>query len=245
LIALHYVNEQGEWEYYGTPVGRQETVRLSDGSYVGLNTDTRVRVRMRAEERRIVVTRGEAMFEVAHDKARPFIVHVGGARVRAVGTAFAVRLHPDDRVDVTVTEGVVGIQHLSPLQRVLQGLNLSEPAADAMLVRAVRFVTDDLGRISTRTPAPEEVAARLSWRLGNVALLDITLAEAALEFNRYNTSPRLVLADPTIAGLRIGGVFRTTGVDSFIRSLQLMGVAVTRRSDASGVETVYLRKSGE
>lgn len=91
---------------YDTNLGEIRQVPLSDGSLVAINTQSAVEVSMHQNAREVTLTRGEAWFNVAHDKTRPFIVSAGRIRVRAVGTAFSVRRH-DDGADVQVTEGVV------------------------------------------------------------------------------------------------------------------------------------------
>lgn len=242
VFSLHHALTQQDWDYYATPVGAHERVGLQDGSVLELNTDTDVKVRFTRGERQVVVTRGEASFDVEHDPTRPFCVYVSNARVQAVGTAFSVRLHANQRIDLTVTEGVVGVERVSPLERVLRGTTWSKPSADPTLVRAVRVVTDVGGKFSTSTPSREELAARQSWRTGKVALFGTPLAEAVEEFNRYNKSPRLVLADPAIAAFSAGGLFDTTDVEAFVSSLKQSGIGITRHTDASGVETVSLHQ---
>ena len=71
--------------------GGQELVRLDDGSRVSLNTDSRIAILYSDGERRVRLDRGEAMFEVARNPARPFVVIAGNKSVTAIGTSFIVR----------------------------------------------------------------------------------------------------------------------------------------------------------
>jgi transmembrane sensor len=175
-----------------TPVGGQQVVLLDDGTRVSLNTDSRIAVLFADGERRVRLERGEALFEVAHDAARPFIVEAGDQRVRALGTVFLVRRDGEARTEVTLLEGrvdVSGAQErriaiLSPGQRVTvaatAGARLDRPAIDTVV----------------------------AWRRGEVVFEDTALADAVAELNRYSRT-HLVLADLALAPLRISGVFST------------------------------------
>ena len=84
-------------ERHTTAIGEQVTVRLDDGSKIQLNTDSELSVRFSKAERRLVLERGQAFFDVAHDPARPFVVDAGKASVRALGTRFDVRRGDGER----------------------------------------------------------------------------------------------------------------------------------------------------
>jgi transmembrane sensor len=116
-----------------TKIGGLHTLDLPDGSVVHLNTDSRVEVQFTRAQRRVRLARGEAHFTVAKNSARPFVVMAGDIEMRAVGTAFNVRLHPST-VEVLVTEGAVEVaapearseEHGAPRQA--RGLELAETA---------------------------------------------------------------------------------------------------------------------
>ena len=99
--------------YYATSAGGYERVVLADGSVVELNANSEVRVDLWPSERRVALVQGEAHFTVAHDTSRPFIVSAHGVAVRAVGTAFNVRLGSAS-VEVLVTEGKVSVSDVGP-----------------------------------------------------------------------------------------------------------------------------------
>ena len=98
---------------YVTGVGEQEVASLADGSRVALNTDTALEVDYKPGIRQITLEHGEAMFDVAHNAARPFIVAAGDTRVRAVGTSFIVR-RIDGDVQVTLLKGKVAVSTVQP-----------------------------------------------------------------------------------------------------------------------------------
>lgn len=189
---------------YTTQVGAVETVSLSDGSQVTLNTNTSIHVALNENSRGIELKKGEAYFDVAKDPARAFIVTAGRHTITAVGTAFSVRRLGDD-VRVTVMEGKVrldgGTEHES---------SLLAAGATAMATKiAVRV---------TRAPAPQ-IEKALSWRSGYISFDDVPLEQAVAEFNRY-TEKRMVIDDPAIAPLRVGGNFRIGNTQAFLWMLQ-------------------------
>lgn len=191
-----------------TRLGERRMVSLEDGSRIELNTDSRVKVAYTEGERRIVLTRGEALFDVAKDASRPFIVSVNGAEVRAVGTAFNIRLRADV-VELTVTEGVVAVDGRptapveQPVRRVAQGAG----------------VVIATGAVAEVELEPEVLRRRLAWREGVIELEGETLEQAAAEFNRYNPR-KLVVADAQVAAIRVGGRFGVSEVDRFLTALQ-------------------------
>ncbi len=193
---------------YHTAVGAFQSVPLSDGSRVTLNTNTALRVEVTPAERRVSLEQGEAYFEVAKDASRPFVVNAGDKRIIAVGTQFSVR-RENDEVRVVVTEGKVRVEQSGgtgsarPVTQLSAG-SVARAGGDSVLVR--------------QTPLAE-VEQILSWRSGYLAFDQTTLADAAAEFNRYNRRT-IVIEDPTVAAIRVGGNFRATNVDAFVRLIE-------------------------
>ena len=208
-VGVLGIGAAGGWLLTRKPVeitarGERRTVSLPDGSRVELNTDSRIAIAYSETRRDIVLTRGEALFEVAKDPARPFVVQAGEAQVRAVGTAFNIRMR-EKVVELTVTEGVVAVDEraaAAPRQ-------VSEGKGAVIATGAVAEVNLD----------PEVLRRRLLWRDGVVEFEGDTLEQAATEFNRYNDR-RLVVADPQVASIRVGGRFGTHEVDRFLVALQ-------------------------
>jgi transmembrane sensor len=115
-VSFWWVQTQAGWQTYSTQTGAFERVRLQDGSLIQLNTNSKVRVRFTATLRHVQLSRGEAHFTVAHDAHRPFDVRAADNTVRAIGTAFSVRLRTARQIEVVVTEGrvVVAASESSP-----------------------------------------------------------------------------------------------------------------------------------
>ena len=147
--------------------------------------------------------RGEGRFQVAHDAARPFIVAAADAAVRAVGTAFTVRLREAAQVDVLVSEGKVAIAAAARAA----ARRRSPPATP-------RWCLPD--RVSVSRVEPQLLERRLAWTSGRLEFRGETLAEAVAEFNRYNRR-QIRLADPSLGALRVGGNFKRHGPGEFRR----------------------------
>jgi transmembrane sensor len=231
------------WQVYETEFGGFQRIALADGSTAMLNTDSRIRARMSSGRREIVLDRGEALFTVAHDTSRPFDVTAGDTVVRAVGTAFSVRLTDQKQVDVIVAEGRVAIDPPddsldSKLPQPLALPTLSTLAAgETVSVKAHR-------RLKVQKIADEDVSRKLAWTQGRIWFDRVSLAEAVAEFNRYNRR-QIVIDDPTIAGMHIGGTFEATDLDSFVAALETFGIRVeTTRSKADDPSSEVIRLTG-
>lgn len=196
----------GGAEDHRTAVGRIESFSLHDGSQVMLNTDSEIRVQLGETERRVDLVRGEAFFQVAKDPRHPFVVRVGDKRVIAVGTQFSVRRESND-AEVVVTEGQVRVETDGSAGR----------GPDTLLTPGSIARAGEAG-VLVRRESVAQAGERLSWRTGTLMFRDETLADAVAEFNRYNVR-QIVIADPSVAALKIEGNFRATNVDAFVRLL--------------------------
>ena len=193
---------------YSTPVGGLASVPMADGSKITLNTNSEIELEVTDKERRVSLSRGEAFFNVAKDPGRPFIVTAGNKRIIAVGTQFSVRREADD-IQVIVTEGRVRIERKAALRS-------AEPLANLV---AGDIASADRTKVLVREKPLTDVEQTLSWRTGYVVLRKTPLAEAVAEFNRYNQR-QLVIDDPSLTDITVGGNFRSSNIDGFVRLLQ-------------------------
>jgi transmembrane sensor len=228
-----WLQQGSELQTLATAVGQQRNVTLADGSIVTLNTNTIVETDLRRHTREIYLRKGEAHFQVAHDRARPFLVHAGDAVVRAVGTAFEVRVLTDQHVDVVVNEGSVEVQATAPMPASLSPSTRPRAAA-ATTVRALnageRLSTASRDYAVTPITA-QQLSSELAWREGAIIFDGEPLSDAIAEIERY-TDARIVISDPQIAGLRVGGRFRTGNVQEFFDALQTALPVSIRHTDA-------------
>ena len=191
----------GLYADHATAVGDRKRVTLADGSVVVLNTATAVSVDYSAQERRVVLHDGEALFEVAKDAARPFIVVAGDVEVRAVGTAFVVRLK---RVfeNVTVSEGTVEVKMGDrPPIRVVAGQQLDVSESDGFKLRVV------------------DIDAATAWQRGKLIFNRRPLENVVAELQRYRTG-RIVILGDRLKTLEVTGVFDLDDTDRILRTIE-------------------------
>lgn len=214
---------------YATGFGEQRSVLLSDGSRVTLNTASAIEVEMRDDRRVIRLVSGEALFDVAHDAARPFDVHTGATVLRAVGTRFDVDMRAD-RTTVTVVEGIVAYSH---------GKGVAAPGHDAPRLHAAdRVIIGAAGPGDTE----HEVAldAVTSWTQRKLIFEHRPLGEVAEEFNRYNRA-RITIDSEQLRAEQITGVFQSNDPGSFVSFLSgIPGVRV--QDDGQGGHRVIFEE---
>ncbi len=214
-----------------TRIGENRVVALADGSRLTVGAGSNVDVRLGKDRREVVLDRGQAFFEVAHDPARPFYVIAGRAEIRVTGTRFDVRRVGDD-VQVSVLDGRVEVR-----RRGLFAPVLPAPRPDRVLTA---------GEQSALVPAREaafepERPARVTpgeWRSGRLYFADATLGEIVADANRYS-AVRLVLADPALADLRMTTSFRAGDVAGLLGNVQ---AALELDSRAQGDGTIVIAR---
>jgi transmembrane sensor len=227
LVGAAWVGALGlsaQPERYQTALGQSTSLALADGTRVTLNTNTKMRAKLGASKRTVWLDKGEAYFEVTHDASRPFVVEAGTRRVTVLGTRFSVRRDENGQVQVNVVDGRVQV---APATAAVAGTPAVITRNDSLIAAG------DAVLISHQTE--QQTASRLSWRQGRLVLDQMTLGQAAQEFNRYNKR-QLVIADPAAAQLRIGGSFNVDNIDGFARLLQQgMGLKVERHGDTINI----------
>jgi transmembrane sensor len=205
---------------YATDVGGHEVAPLPDGTRIELNTDTKLRADVTREHREVWLDKGEAYFEVAHDKAHPFTIYAGKRKVTVLGTKFSVR-RTGDEVQVTVVEGKVRVDPV----------DAPRPTPPAVLTPGQIAIAKGAATLVT----PKTVAAaqsELSWRQGMLVFDQYTVERAAEEFNRYNRR-KIIVTSPDAAAIRIGGTFETDNIDGFVELLQQgYGLKIEKTDDA-------------
>lgn len=192
---------------YDTRQGEVRVVSLDDGSVMTLNTASRVEVSFEKDIRRVRLIEGEALFDVAKDKARPFVVAAGDTSVRAIGTSFTVQRLAGQPIQILVREGLVEVRQpsLATPMRVPANMRAEMPA-------------------NPRDTAPKPMAMRpdainreLAWRDGRIVFEAETLDRAAVAFARYSQT-RIVIDDPVVARKEITGLFTANDPVSFAKA---------------------------
>jgi len=195
---------------YATRRGERTVVSLDDGSVITLNTNTRLQVRYTTRRREIRLIEGEALFDVAKDADRPFVVTARNADVRAVGTSFTVSNVRSAPVEVLVREGIVDVTRSDTPQ--------AAPARVMANSRAI--LAGDTGAVAVAHVDQVELGADLAWKDGQIVFRGETLAAAAARFGRYSDIG-IVIVDPELGAERIAGVFNANDPVGFARSMAL------------------------
>lgn len=211
----HYqqLNHQGSLQ---TAFGERRQVDLPDGSHLELNGDTQLQVDFSPARRHIRLNAGEAMFIVAHDSNRPFVVDTAQGSVTVTGTRFDVRLDPA-ATRVAVEQGSVRVQgNATSLAQLGPGQGSS---------------IDAHGQVAA--PYAVDAAALTAWRQGKLVFDNAPLAEVVAEVSRYRAQP-LRVAPGKVAQMRLSSTFSTADTDALLRALpSILPVAIKTHDDGS------------
>ena len=205
LGIAQYLRKTIPDQAYSTAMGEVRKVVLADRSVVTLNTDTKIKVRFTEELREISLLQGEALFDVAKNKKRPFIVSAGDTQIRAVGTSFTVSMLPEKPVEVLVKEGVVELRRA--------GDTAAIPVRASANIQATAPIDAPIVTVAL----PEEKLVRnLAWQGGQIALDNQSLEDAASEFARY--SKVRIVVDPAVSEKTITGLFAANDPVGFAKA---------------------------
>lgn len=207
ILATVWVLLVPRAETYMTGIGEQRTVRLADRSVVELNTRSQLRVRLARGRRQMDLAEGEALFRVATDPARPFVVQAGAAEIRALGTEFDVYRKPDATV-VTILEGRVSVR-MTSASLASSATPLEIAAGEQLTVTAK----------SMSGPRAVDTLAATAWIHRQLRFEETPLSEVVAELNRYNTRP-LVVQGEELKRLKISGLYSSTDQTSLISFLR-------------------------
>lgn len=212
-------------ETYATAKGERRTVRLADGSTIDINGGARLTVTLRRDARHVTLEEGQAVFDVAHETRRPFLVAAGDRTVRVVGTQFDVR-RLEGKLSVTVARGAVEV-------RPTEG----EPGRAYRLRPGQRL--EHIQGEPTATVAAADPAEVLSWRTGRLVYRGQPLSEVIADLNQQFETP-IRVDDPNLAATPISGVLVLDDQAAVIRRLALLVPVSAVRSGPN----VVLRRDG-
>lgn len=197
------------WSDYATGIGGRKRVVLADGSVAWLNTASALSVDYTASERRLTLHAGEALFQVAKDKVRPFVVRSGEGEARALGTIYSVRRHETIN-DVVVTEGAVEVRAGSKIVRLIAG-------------QRIAYGDDILSAVDT-----VNADAATAWSRGKLIFNHRPLGEVAQELERYQYG-KVIVRGENLKRLEVTGVFDLDDTTALLRAVAAtVRVPVTR-----------------
>ncbi|AWF80045.1 iron acquisition-like protein [Microbulbifer sp. A4B17] len=230
IVAL-WVGYQGmggelKAQVYATERGQIQTISLSDGSEVKLNSNSELRVIYNRNERRTELVRGEAFFEVARQTSRPFTVAAGSANIRVLGTEFNVELNPES-TKVSVTEGTVSVSETDSAP----GLK----PESVQLVKNEKVSVSDRGLSPIGQTSPEEAT---DWTRGLLVFERTPLKDALVELNRYLNTP--AVASPQVENRLVSGTFEVSDPDN---TLKAIATALDLQQDHSDTNLTILSPS--
>lgn len=223
----------GTWAYlqrntYTTGIGQQQSIALEDGTLIELNARSKIRIDYQPRERHVDLIQGQALFKVAKDHTRPFIVRIDGNDVRAVGTQFDI-YRKRDATTVTVLEGRVAVAQSSrqlpadPAKIAARSAPLPLAPGETLLTAGEQLVlarTEEPAKAAPKpTPKPANVEAATAWTQHSLVFDNTPLTEVAQEFNRYNKR-QLVIRNAELSTFHVSGVFSSVDPQLLLRFLR-------------------------
>lgn len=241
--------EHAEISRYVTRVGEVKTVELPDGSQLSLNTGTEALVTMTEDSRKVILTRGEAYFDVVRDESKPFSVDVGLRTVTVLGTEFNVRKYPEN-FQIAVTEGMVVIH--SP-EEAPSGSSALLDNGGLAPGETVRFKSTGQLRVAAGwtaevDPINQWIEGHISqgaenvamWRDGRLEFNRQPLYQVVAELNRYS-GKKILIEDSGIVDLKVSAVFDIRRIDRALQGLEgSMPIKITHYFDR-----VVIKKSNQ
>jgi transmembrane sensor len=215
----------GQRNLYATGIGEQRVLALEDGSSVEMNARSKLRVSYSAGLRLIDMLEGQALFRVAKDTRRPFVVASGETQVRALGTEFDV-YRKTNATRVTVLEGRVLVTSANP-----PSASLDEVPAEGRSAGSTRRLQQPPGELVLKSgdqalatsgsidrSAHPDLQAATAWREHRLVFSSADLTEVADEFNRYNER-QIVIRNDEHLPFEVSGAFSVTDLPSLLAFL--------------------------
>lgn len=207
-----------------TERGERREVVLEDGSSLQVDPKTRLRIQFDDEARRVVLETGRAVFRVAKNPKRPFLVLSNDTTVRAVGTAFGVDRHDRSLVVVTVAEGKVAVSHKSKLLAGSPEGSSADVSKTETSSRGAIYLTQNQqlavrGAVADSPVRIVDSNRELAWAEGRLIFKSDAVEKVVSEFNRYNRV-QIRVTDGTLASRPVSGVFDAANPEAFVSFIE-------------------------
>ena len=207
---------------YQTNIGEQSNFLLADGSNVTLNTHSKIIVNFSKEHRNIHLLYGEAQFDVAKDKTRPFTVNTGSKSFTALGTIFNIQKNNELDMELIVSEGKVLVSDhhdRNTLTTLIE--NESQKHDSKMIVTdGEKSIIENKTQQKTVKLSHTQAEQELSWQQGMLIFKGETLRQALSEVSRY-TKVQFEIANDEVSNTKIAGYFKAGDINSLLESLAL------------------------
>jgi transmembrane sensor len=227
-----------------TQIGEQTSFTLQDGSQIQLNTDSLIEVDYSPKHRLLTLVRGEARFDVAKDKNRPFTVTAGAKSFTALGTIFNVQKSNSLATELVVTEGKVLITKASmPISDIKETLTHARAPFKSDTLKATLVVSGEKAVIAEHSPSInttpvekvslDQIHRDLAWQQGMLIFEGEPLSIALAEISRYTTS-HFEIVDSELAKINVAGYFKAGDIDGLLTSLQSnFGINFNKKTDGT------------
>lgn len=227
LVAWFALGTRGD--VIQTELAERRQVMLDDGTVVQLEPETQLRVNFDEQLRRVTLQRGRALFRVAKNAQRPFVVNADHTSVRAVGTAFGVESSKRGVV-VTVSEGRVAVMRSEGGEAPSVDATLASSSTEILLTAGQQLTMPNAGAVDPVRAV--DTARALAWADGQLVFENETLGDVITEFNRYNRT-QLRINDVQLAGRKVSGVFDATDTETLLDFIRQSGteVEISRTDD--------------
>ncbi len=185
---------------YATVVGQQSTIDLPDGSRATLDGDTALSLDYSSVERRLDLASGAAVFDVAGDAVRPFVVSAAAGETRTFGRSFSVQ-HGSGDVVLECLDGLLDVR-----------------CRGTLALRTGETVTYSAAGLGERSRLDLETAS--SWRRGLLVFNNRSLENVIADVNRHRRG-KVIIASQRLRSRRVSGVFHLSRPDEILRHLEV------------------------
>jgi transmembrane sensor len=231
------------WMRYATDVGEMQQATLQDGTVMHLNSGSEVETNFLPWQRQILLTHGEALFTVMSNPNWPFFVKAGDVTIRTTDAKLSVRVRENGETDVLVIKGHAAIDRTIDRGGAAAVANVPRPqratAFPLILSAGASIAVRSTSVLVHEQLSPAVLKRRMAWTDGWIWFFKDPLPEAVAEFNRYHRE-QLVLVDPALARLEVGGRFRSADLNSFIAALEQSFDVHAVLAPRTGTPSIYL-----
>ncbi|GAA6206278.1 MULTISPECIES: FecR domain-containing protein [Thalassotalea] len=205
---------------YQTRIGEQHEFLLPDGSKVTLNTHSKITVNYNKNHRNIHLLYGEALFDVAKDKTRPFTVNTGNKSFTALGTVFNIQKNNELDMELYVSEGQVLVSNQLPSKKLASLIETERAKHDSSMIitDGEKTVIENKQQQATFSLSQAQAEQELSWQQGMLIFSGETLKEALSEVSRYNKI-QFEIANDDVSKIKIAGYFKAGDINGLLESL--------------------------
>lgn len=253
ILSVFPIHAPSHIQLISTMVGEYRDIDLPDGTRIRLSTASQIEVNYQTQMRKVRLLAGEAFFDVTPDSERPFLVYANDKYVRAIGTAFLVRLIDKD-IEVMVTEGrvelaetatVTGKKHSKAKNDVALSNDNTASAPIALKAGQRILVSTSHSLNPVITLSSRDQKRELSWQEGLHDFSDTPLDKVVAELSRHSGMD-IVMSDPELRKLRFSGIFRIGETKPLFDALEeSFGIDVTRAGGNRIILSLAKRRGNE